>query len=884
MVKNIEYDVEFQIVDMHAKPILGLSSCEDMNLVQRIDVIDDSILSSYGDVFQGIGEMRHEYCIQYDKTVRPVVHPPRKVPAALRENLQKELERMETEGIIEKVDHPTDWVSSLVIVEKRTGGLRLCLDPRDLNKAVRREHWQLPTIEEIASRQSGNKIFSVLDATSAFWQIKLDPSCTDLTTFNTPFGRYKFLRLPFGLNSAAEVFAKRFHQAFERIPGVESYMDELLIGGKDVEEHDQRLRDVLETARKENIKLKPSKCSLRVSEVKFVGHIITDKGLKPDDSKIEAIRNMPSPTNRKELERFLGMINYLSKFLPNLSSVTAPLRELIKKENEWQWLHQHEEAVQHLKRLVTESPVLAFYDPQKPVLLSVDASLDGLGCYLAQEGRPIAYASRSLTDCEKRYAQIEREMLAVVYGAEHFHYYVYARPVTIESDHKPLQSILQKPLSAAPPRLQRMLLRLMKYDVNLIYKPGREMYIADTLSRASLPTKTPDWDAQIHLITNSLPISHEKLEIFRQETANDRTLQELKTLMHSGWPTNKDDVPQEVRAYTGFQDELSENDGLLFKGEQLIVPKTLQKDMLQKIHEGHLGRDKCLARAKDVLFWIGMSAQIVNLVSCCSVCNERQNAQQNEPMLPHDIPALPWTKLAADIYQLEGKQYLLIVDYYSKFFEISQLSSLRTSDVIQAFKEQFARFGICQTLVTDAGSCFTSYEFSQFAKDWEFAHVTTSPKLSRSNGMAERTIQTVKNIIKKAKAAQQDPMLAILHYRNTPIIDGKSPAQLLMNRRLRTKLPCTEASLRPSVLQQEKIQQTHLNRQRQQKKYFDRHASSKSLSELKKGDKVRMQMTRQSPWIPATVVTQTDQPRSYIVSTTDGRTIRRNRVMLKPCH
>ena len=246
---NHECTLEFQVLDTKAKPILGLQACEAMNLIQRIELIEDGVLSSFTDVFEGLGRM-HDTCkIQIDSSVPPVVHPPRKVPAALGNALKQELQRLEKEEVIEKVDHPTEWVNSLVIVEKRGGGLRLYLDPRDLNKAIKREHYQLPTIEEIVSRQAGNKVFSVLDANSAFWQIPLDNESSLLTTFNTPFGRYKFLRLPFGLNSSAEIFAKRFHQVFEDIPGIETYMDEILISGRDEEEHDERLRMVVQAAR-----------------------------------------------------------------------------------------------------------------------------------------------------------------------------------------------------------------------------------------------------------------------------------------------------------------------------------------------------------------------------------------------------------------------------------------------------------------------------------------------------------------------------------------------------------------------------------------------------------------------------------------------------------
>ena len=880
---NTECILEFQILDTNAKPILGLQGCEAMNLIQRIELIEDSVLSSFKDVFEGLGTMPEVHKIQIDPAVPPVVHPPRKVPAALRNTLLQELQRLEKDKIIEKVDHPTNWVNSLVIVEKKSGGLRLCLDPRDLNKAIKREHYQLPTIEEIVSRQSGNRIFSVLDASSAFWQIQLDEESSLLTTFNTPFGRYKFLRLPFGLNSAAEVFAKRFRQAFEDIPGVEAYMDELLISGRSMEEHDERLQMVLQAARRNGIKLKPSKCSFKVSEVTFVGHKITQDGLRTDNSKVAAIREMPEPSNRKDLQRFLGMANYLAKFIPNFSSITAPLRDLLKKENEWQWLEIHHKTVEEIKKLVTEAPILGFFDVNKPVMISVDASLHGLGAVLLQENKPIAYASRSLSECETRYAQIEKEMLAVVFGVEHFHYYTYGRPISVETDHKPLLSIISKPLSAAPPRLQRMLLRLMKYEVDLKYKPGAEMYISDTLSRAAVSNNVPNsdqWEAQIHLIFSSLPISDKKLQLFRSETENDESLQHVKKFIHEGWPENKNLIPETVLAYKGFQDELSEKDGLLFKGEQLIVPQSLQQDMLFRLHEGHMGRDKCLATAREVFFWPGMTSEIVNLVSKCAVCKEFMNAQQNEPLQSHEIPKLPWEKVGADIFQFDGKYFLLLVDYYSKFFEISLLSSTTGSGVIMQMKSQFARHGIPKQLMSDNGPQFNCAEFANFADSWDFQHRTSSPRYPKSNGLAERTIQTVKGILKKAKVLRQDPYLALLQYRNAPLQDNVSSAQLLMNRHLRTNLPATDAYLMPRVPDQKTAEKAFSRQQERQRQAYNRTALFQPLSPLQPGERIRMQIERGSSWRPATVIASAG-PRSYIVKTENGATYRRNRVMLR---
>ena len=421
--------------------------------------------------------------------------------------------------------------------------------------------------------------------------------------------------------------------------------------------------------------------------------------------------------------------------------------------------------------------------------------------------------------------------------------------------------------------------------MQLVYKAGKDMYIPDTLSRAALPCKTPasdDWEAQVHLIIDSLPISDEKLKLFQQETAKDAVLQLLRRHILEGWPDHKKDAPEEIREYTGFRDELSEKDGLIFKGEQLIVPKSLQSDMLQRLHQGHMGRDKCLATAKQVFFWIGMSVQITDLVTRCAVCKKFQNAQQKEPLMSHVVPSLPWEKLAADLFQFDGKNYLLIVDYYSKFCEVSPLKeSTRSADVILAMKSQFARHGIPKELITDNGPQFSCTEFARFVSAWDFRHMTSSPKYPRSNGLAERNVQTIKNLLRKAKAVQQDPYIALLQLRTTPLPDSVSPAQLLMNRRLRTRLPTTDAFLKPSVPPHEQVQQAMRQRQMQQAQDYNKTALPKPLPHLKPGEIIRMQMAQDSTWKPAVVVSTAPQPRSYFVRTEDGATYRRNRAMLR---
>ena len=336
--KNKQYAIEFEVIDQNIPSILGLRTCAEMNLIQRIEAIDTQIpesFSKYRDVFEGLGCITNViYHIELNPGSKPVVHPPRRVPVTLRPKVLEELKRMEQLDVIEKINEPTEWVNSMVTVVKPNGKLRICIDPRNLNQNVKRQHYPTRTVDEILTRMPNAKVFSVLDANSGYWQIRLDHESAKLCTFNTPYGRYMFKRLPFGLSSSQDIFQRVMTEMFEDIPGVEVVVDDLLVWGEDNEQHDSRLTKVLERARSRNLKLNKTKCHIKQPEISYVGHTLTKDGLKPDLKKTEAITAMPIPKNREELQRFLGMLTYLAKFIPNLSQVASPLRKLLEKNIE----------------------------------------------------------------------------------------------------------------------------------------------------------------------------------------------------------------------------------------------------------------------------------------------------------------------------------------------------------------------------------------------------------------------------------------------------------------------------------------------------------------------------------------------------------------------
>ena len=345
ILKILDSDLLNPLQQQEEKHIYSLKPDTNKPL-QALDIIE-----RYPEVFSDrIGLMNGEYSIKLDDSVRPVQHAPRTVPVALRKKVKAELDSMEAAGVITTVSEPSEWISSMVVVPKKDGKIRLCIDPRDLNRAVQREHYPFPTVEEIATRLDGAKVFTVLDMHKGFWHIKIDEKSSKLTTFNTPFGRYKYQRLPFGISSAPEVFQKRNHLFIEGLSGVEVIADDFIVYGKGdsyeeaVLDHDKNLLSFLDRCKENNVVLSQKKMQLRKSEVPFIGHVATDKGLQASPDKIKAIRCMPEPNDVAGVRRFLGMTQYLAKFQPALSDMTAPLRALTKQNVEFSWQNEQQSA------------------------------------------------------------------------------------------------------------------------------------------------------------------------------------------------------------------------------------------------------------------------------------------------------------------------------------------------------------------------------------------------------------------------------------------------------------------------------------------------------------------------------------------------------------
>ena len=623
-----KYSAEFVVVSGNCTPILGAAAIQHMKLitVNRENILEvretqteqtppcRDVLEDFKDVFTGEGLLEGKLHFELDEEVKPVQLPVRKVPVAVRDKLKKEVNRLDNLNIIKKVTVPTDWISALVVTVKPNGKVRLCIDPKPLNGALKRNHYLMPTIDDVLPELSRAKVFSVMDAKNRFWHVELDEASSYLTTFGTPWGRYRYLHMPFGVSVAPEEFERRLHEALEGLEGVQAVADDILIFGEgDTPEeaamdHDTRLRALLKRCRAKGIKLNKDKVQLRKSQVPYLGHILSAEGLKVDPAKVDAVLQMPVPSDKKGVLRLLGMVAYLQKFAPNLSEVTTPLRQLVKGDTEFVWEDNiHGEAVSQVQQILSSAPLLHYFNPKLDIVLQCDASDHGLGACLLQEGHPIAYASRSLTDTEVLYAQLDKEMLAIVFAMVHFDQYVYGRKVLVESDHKPLESICKKGLPSAPKRLQRMLLTLQRYDYKVQYKRGVEMYLADTLSRAPLPLQggashkstdevlrvdtrsTAEREIEAINMLQFLPVSDEMLARIQSEMDEDEEMANLKMVIRRGWPDTRQEVSSAVQAYFPFQDKLTLQDRVVLKGERVVVPPTLRQEMKERVHASHVG-------------------------------------------------------------------------------------------------------------------------------------------------------------------------------------------------------------------------------------------------------------------------------------------------------
>ena len=620
--------------------------------LQGSPLTKQDILDVYSDVFTGIGKFPGmPYKFQLKEIAKPTRHAPRKVPIHLQDVFHKEIRNLEQLEILEETKDVTEWVNSFVIMEKKVSTdsnkiptnssnqghfmdkkLRICLDPRDLNEALEREPYYTQSIEEIMAKFHDMTRFTIADFNKGYWMVELDPESRKYTMMALDIGRFQWTRLSMGSIVAQDIFQRELDGNFLDIPGVTGIADDMVIYGRSNLEHDKHLINFLEVYRKNTLTLNPDKMQFRLPQVSFFGHQWSAKGLSPDPKKISAVKRMNLPKDVETMRSFFGLVNYLNRFSPHLAELSEPLREICRQDAEFELTNSVHVAFSRTKEEISKNMTLPYFNPKTSTTLQTNASKKGLGAVILQNSRPVMFASRALTGAEKNYQNLERECLATIWGVEKFHCFLYGKQFTLKTDQKPLVSIYEKHMVEISPRIQRLIVRSFPYQsFNVHYRKGKDIPLADALSRVS-PTPVEEDGIQlpivaVNLITSNIPVSSTEIELIHEESSKDPTLNLLRHYIHMGWPIDHRMLRHKLHTFWDYREDLSMENGLITKGTRLVIPSTLRRKVLEQIHEGHLGIEKCMLKARDSVFWPGISNDIRETGEMWDLSSKFQSSQ-----------------------------------------------------------------------------------------------------------------------------------------------------------------------------------------------------------------------------------------------------------------
>ena len=872
------------------KPTLSIS---DLPLTQ------EKVESTYADVFQGLGKFPGEpYKLRLKPDAVPAKHRPRKVPVHLQEAFHEEVERLVKIDVLEPVTEPTEWVNSFVVVEKVIDSsnahsphhsikksIRLCIDPKDLNEALEREPYYSRSIDELISMFAGAKVFTIVDMDKGYWQVVLHPDSRKYTCMAFDIGRYQFKRLPMGSKVASDIFQRMLDSVYIGLPGVTGIADDMVIFGRDEEEHDRNLILFLETTRKNGLVLNKRKLQFKKEEVSFFGHRWNSTGISPDPKKTESILRMEFPPDKETMHSFLGLVNFLNRYTPRLAELCSPLRKLILKDSHYSPGDPEHAAFSAIKAEFKKKIILPYFDRNKETILQTDASKKGFGAVILQEEQPIYYASRALTSAEKNYQNLEREAQAAVWGMEKFHYFLYGRKFILQTDQKPLVSIFRKHMIDVSPRIQRITIRAWQYEFEPQHIAGRNNVISDALSRVT-PLEFQDSNADKDILAvNFLQYSsieeREKDEVL-QETLKDKELQSLKQYISTGWPSKRSQIPVFLHPYWNFRDELTIESGILMKNSKVLIPETLKQKYLRQIHQGHQGIEACRSRAREFVFWVKLNDDLKELVEKCDLCQSQQNSTSIVQKYVSEVPPHPWHTVGSDLFYFRRIDFLVVVDYFSKYLFVRKIHNSTSSAVIKELGMIFSEFGKPQIFRSDNGPCYTSQEFKIFMQNWSIEHRTSSPHYPQSNGLAESMVKVSKNLIEKAVLQDLPWNRFLLDYRCTPISSEiPSPAEILFGRKLRSSI-----SVLPSQVMNDRIcKQRELIAKKEGKFYTNTKDFQDRIKALpfEAGQNVWLQNSDSRKCEEAVIREKCREPNSYMVEIpATGQCFRRNSNFIKP--
>ncbi|UYV62216.1 hypothetical protein LAZ67_1008247, partial [Cordylochernes scorpioides] len=777
MVNNIEDDEEDKVTEIQIN--------EDLTLSQKNEL--RQVLSKYSDLFSSkLGKTNLAKHRIDTENAKPIKHKPYRVSPKERDIIKEQIQDMLQEGVIRASSGP--WAFPVILVRKRDGNWRFCVDYRKLNSITVKDVYPIPRIDDVMDTLQGSRYFTAIDLRSGYWQVEIEEQDKKKTAFTTSHGLYVFNVMPFGLCNAPATFERIMDNVLKNIKWkfCLCYLDDVIIYSPDFTTHLGRIEAVLKCFRESNLRLNGKKCRFGFEEIEILGHVTSKHGIKPADHNVKAIRDFPRPSKTKEIQSFIGLCSYYRKFIKNFSRIADPLFKLTRKDSPFIWSESQEEAFITLKSLLTNPPILSHFDPEAPTQIHTDASNIGLGATLVQtingQEKVISYISRSLSKPERNYSTTEKECLALVWSMSKLRPYLYGRRFKVMTDHHALCWL--RNLRDPTGRLARWALKIQEYDFEIIYKSGKKHLDADGLSRGPLP-ETDFYDNYDSLFFN--PVIED----------SDEYIENIKRCLG------------DTEGKRSIVENFKEENGCLYKRNPrpegrawlLVVPRVRRKDILKEHHNhmicGHLGVTRTMHRLKDKYFWPSMLKDVVEYVRTCHLCQSRKGSNQLPAGLLHPIPAAnyPFERVGIDFLgplpstKNRKKWMIVLTDYYTKYAETKAVIDATAREVAKFLTENvILKHGAPRYMISDRGSQFTSNLVKEITKICQIQHCLTTSYHPQTNGLTERLNRTLINMISMYVNVDQrnwDEILPfITHAYNTTIQETTkySPFFLLYGR------------------------------------------------------------------------------------------------------
>ena len=743
----------------------------------------------------------YECNLQLKENAVPKYFKARSVPYHYKAKIEKALQELEADNVISKVEHAGEWASPIVPVLKPSGDVRICVDFKYVNTQTNLNTFPLPKLEDILANLGCCNFISKLDLKNAYLQLSVSEESRKYLIMNTHLGLYKFNRLPFGLSSAPGIFQRFITELLNNVEGVQVFLDDIIIVGETQEQHEGRLNKVLRILQSKNVKLNKNKCQISAHEVPYLGYILSGEGIRPDPKKIQAIVEAPTPNSVTALKSFLGLCTYYNRFVAQFSSILCPLYDLTQKNVNFKWSRIHNKSFKTIKEALAHANILDNFNPKATLILEVDASPVGVGAVLKQNFKDkistIAFKSRKLSKAECNYSQIDKEALSIVFGVQKFSDFLLGKEFVIRTDHKPLIHLFN-PCKNIPQmsnaRIQRWALFLSAFKFQIEHIKGESNTVADALSRLPLTWDDSEFNVPGEYI-NLISVLEDNLSfdfnVVKTCTENDTVLCQIRNFVKEGFPDiSKIDIS--LMPFYKIRNDLSLHDDVLLYRNRVIIPVTLQKCVMDVLHEGHKGIVAMKAEARAIVYWPTMDQDINQITANCSFCITNLKPKS---ILPLSWPSVdkPWSRLHIDYCgPIENNYFLIIIDAYSKFIDVYPCKSITSEGTINCLKRCFANFGIPDTVVSDNASCFMSQETQDFFKKHGIIHRSGAPYNPITNGLAERAVRVFKENIKKFDVKLPMPAritkFLYSYRRSIQSSTSCSPAELLFARKFKGPL------------------------------------------------------------------------------------------------